>query len=50
MTPQRGSFEAAMTQAQTPKPKPKRIPWELDVLVIAWMAVLVALLINLGVI
>jgi hypothetical protein len=50
MNPERGSFEAAMTQAQTPKPKPKRIPWELDVLVIAWLAVLVALLIRLGVI
>ena len=50
MKPQRGSFEAAMSQAQKPKPKPKRIPWELDVLVIAWLAVLVALLIKAGVI
>ncbi len=50
MKPQRGSFEAAMSQAKKPKPKPKRIPWELDVLVIGWLAVLVALLIKAGVI
>jgi hypothetical protein len=31
-------------------PKPKRTPWELDVVVIAWLAVLVAVLIRLGVI